>query len=242
MLEFDLINNSSTEVETKRRGAPYNTYFGEMKLSNKEKQERISLAEEIELMMIFMFAYIDAMGELAPLYRQNIVDTFQERYTGIVGRYLVPDNYTEMYISTIVSEITDVTLRHIGVVSQGIESQTQNADDELLEVSDSAAKVAEKEYYLSDDRAMLIAAGEANSLLNYGDLKTAIFEGCKWKQWQTKEDRKVRETHAAVNGVTVGIHDLFKLGDSYMSFPRDISHGASVQEIAGCRCSLKYLK
>lgn len=51
-----------------------------------------------------------------------------------------------------------------------------------------------------------------------------------------------RESHAAVAGVIVPIDEFFYVGNSIMRYPKDIEYDAGLEEIAGCRCSLKYLK
>lgn len=245
------VDTFSADIETtakKPRSVPYEQYFGEMELTEDKKRERISLAKEIELMMIFLFAYINEMGRDAGRYRERIIGTFETRYRGIIAHRLVPDDYTEMYIQKTASEIVDVTLRHL-VGDEFTEKRKQTISAAKEQFTEQAGKndsfsneQAGKNYFLSDDRAKFIAENEANSVLNYGDLKTAIFEGYTRKQWRTMEDAKVRKTHGVISGVTIGITELFEVGNSFMLFPRDISHGASDQEIVGCRCSLKYLK
>ena len=62
------------------------------------------------------------------------------------------------------------------------------------------------------------------------------------KMWQTKEDKKVRPTHVAVNKKTLGIAQFFKVGIYKMLYPGDRSMGAGPEEIARCRCKLLYIK
>lgn len=238
--KFDSINalegfdNSAKQINEiiKQHSVPYEKYFGEMELTEEEKQERITTAREIELMMIFLFAYIAEMGRNASKYRDNIIAIFQARYADIIVRHLVPDEYTEMYIKKTTLEIVDTTLKHTG----DQESSNNHFDGNFQ------GEQTPGNYFLSDDRARFIAENEANSILNYGDFKTAIFAGYTKKQWRTMEDKKVRETHNSINGIVTGINELFEVGNALMLFPRDTSHGAGAEEIVGCRCSLKYLK
>ena len=53
-------------------------------------------------------------------------------------------------------------------------------------------------------------------------------------------DRHVRHTHQLVEGKTIGINDVFLVGDSEMFYPKDTTFGASAREIVNCRCSIKY--
>ena len=43
------------------------------------------------------------------------------------------------------------------------------------------------------------------------------------------------------DGQEIDIEDAFLVGDSLMRFPKDIYYGASLEEIAGCRCVVEYL-
>ena len=97
-------------------------------------------------------------------------------------------------------------------------------------------------YFTSVERAMNIAANEANTIGNYREYTRMVKQGYKYKTWITMLDDKVRHTHAEANGYKVGIFDSFQIGASEMSFPRDYSLGASAEEIVNCRCSLKYTK
>ena len=97
------------------------------------------------------------------------------------------------------------------------------------------------DYYKSEDRAILIAENEANSNINYFDMKQAVEEGKTKKRWKTQRDKKVRETHKQIDGQEIDIEDAFLVGDSLMRFPKDIYYGASLEEIAGCRSVVEYL-
>lgn len=118
-------------------------------------------------------------------------------------------------------------------------------------ISDYARKLAKEivqttekhdgeEYYTSNDRAMLISANEANTLGNYRQYAQAVKSGMKYKTWVTERDSKVRKTHRAVDGATVGIFDSFIVGGSSLLFPRDTSQGAGMELISNCRCAAQY--
>lgn len=81
-------------------------------------------------------------------------------------------------------------------------------------------------------------------------LTTALIEGARHmayeqagsklidKTWNTVEDERVRHTHEAVNGTTIGLKSKFKVGKYKMSRPGDPAGGP--EENAGCRCWLDY--
>lgn len=99
----------------------------------------------------------------------------------------------------------------------------------------------ESDYWLSYDRAENIAKSEANTFLNYTDYTEAKERGATKKRWLTMLDDKVRQTHSEVEGQTIGIDELFTVGDSLMKFPHDLSESPNPSEVIGCRCAVEYI-
>ena len=100
-----------------------------------------------------------------------------------------------------------------------------------------------EEFYTSKERGMLLSANEANTLGNYNQHIQAIKSGMRYKTWRTERDNKVRKTHKEIDGMTVGIFEPFQVGDSLMMFARDLeTYGASMEEVANCRCVVQYSK
>jgi len=97
-------------------------------------------------------------------------------------------------------------------------------------------------YWLSYRRAEDIAKSEANTFLNYTDYADAKDRGYTKKQWLTMLDDKVRQTHSEVEGDTIGIDEVFQVGNSQMRFPHDLASSPDPKEVIGCRCAVEYLK
>jgi uncharacterized protein YeaC (DUF1315 family) len=60
------------------------------------------------------------------------------------------------------------------------------------------------------------------------------------KIWRTASDDVVRNFHAAINGVKRAIDKAFDSGGESLMHPGDTSLGATLKNIANCRCSLTY--
>lgn len=190
----------------------YEQYFGEMEISEKEKQDRIKLAYEFEEYLVWLFLALAAeTWTLEEYYRMA-----DEKYCQIAAKYMgvkeIPAYITD-YAAEITMSIVDTTLNN-----------------------------KEVDYYLSDERAKAIAANEANSIGNYREQVEMVKQGYKYKQWLTMKDNRVRHTHVQVDDTKIGIFDHFLVGDSEMMFPKDTSLGAEPEEIVNCRCSLRYSK
>lgn len=208
---FDALNTLSTRTEeSKQHSLPYEQYFGDMKISEVQREQRIEVANDFEYMLLFMFSLIRLMKQYDAINVEYIESQVRTKYLMIVNRY-VDDGYISLYANNFAHNIVQTTLAHL-----------------------------EQEYYLSLDRAMFIAENEANSSLNYVDYITAIANGKTKKQWISKKDKKVRKSHVRVDDKVIGIQETFLIGDSFMLFPKDTSLGADESEIINCRCSIKY--
>ena len=62
------------------------------------------------------------------------------------------------------------------------------------------------------------------------------------KLWATILDGAERPAHHAANGQKVDINDTFKVGGEELLFPGDTSQGASMGNVANCRCSAVFEK
>ena len=191
----------------------YDTYFGEMDLSDDEKEDRKKLAEKFEKIFVMLFALLSGKEETEIT---TITKEFIIRYESIATQYCKVKNtpsYITDYARYIVNEVVDTTTQNI-----------------------------EAEYFTSQKRAKNVAANEANAVGNYRLQTDMVKQGYKTKEWRSKEDSHVRPTHAEADRKRIDIFEPFEVGNSLMMFPKDHSLGAQVKEIAGCRCTLKYYK
>lgn len=192
----------------------YEQYFGEMELSEKEKNDRIQLAHKFEEAFLLLFAMIVQEDENADSCYQYIDDRYCQIATKYMGVKATPAYIVE-YAAQVTRSIVDTTLENI-----------------------------DSEYYLSEDRAMLLAANEANSIGNYREQVEMVKQGYRFKTWRTMKDSRVRHTHIKLGEQKIGIFEHFNVGKAQMMFPRDTSLGANAfpEEIINCRCSLRYTK
>lgn len=190
----------------------YETYFGEMDLDDKEKEDRIALAKQLEPIFLYFFYMFMEGNSNADDYRGYLSENYKRIAVSFI-KARESTAYLNSYIDEITDGIVDATLNHEGT-----------------------------EYYTSLSRAMNIAANEANTIGNYRQYTQMVKQGYKYKMWVAMRDDKVRHSHIAANGDKVGIFDSFHVGNSEMSFPRDASLGAGAEEIVNCRCTLKYMK
>lgn len=190
----------------------FEDYFDEMDISQADKDTRINFAMRIHDIMILTFALVKSMQESGYVDELYLKSELKRRYTEEV---IATGNYDRV-INDYINSFTDDTIK----------TTLKNTD----------------EYLLSNTRALIIGANEANTIYNYSDYKTAIENGYTHKRWKTENDNLVRRSHEIVNNNVVEINEPFVVGDSLLMFPKDFSMGASAEELVNCRCTVEYIK
>lgn len=193
------------------RSEPFEQYFGDMDLTEEEKEKRIEVAKDLDDLMLFIFALIAIMRESNSIDKDYIALQINNRYVEILQRYMGVDDYLEDYIRQFSNTFIQTTFDSI--------------DDE---------------WYMSADRSRFIAENESNNVCSYDEYAQAIKDGKTRKEWITMRDRKVRHSHREIDGKVLKISEQFVVGDSLMNFPRDETFSPSAGQVISCRCSIKY--
>ena len=175
-----------------------------------EEEKKKRIAIAEDLEIIFLYFFL--------LYQENPDGNYEsmiaEKYIEVAKEYLEFAE-TPAYISD-----------HAEEFSKNLVRATMEHDEE--------------EYYISQDRAMVNSENEANVIGNYGQQVQAVKSGKKYKTWITMADDRVRHTHNEVDRTMIGIFDLFHVGDSVMSYPKDTTYNPEEKEVIGCRCTVHY--
>ena len=189
---------------------PFDEYYAPMKLTEKQKRQRMALAERLDDVFIALLAEFFYADQIGAIVSSDIYERTRESYMDAVRQSVEPDYYI---------------LNHgIELIATTIAVLMRNQD---------------KPYFYSEDRARAIAEGDSNSIWNHTEYEEAV-KNKHYKTWHTIMDGKERESHAEVNGLTIPINDVFHLqgGDCY--YPRSDELGLSDDEIVNCRCSLTF--
>ena len=197
-------------------GFSIDAFFDEMDLSKIEIEKRKKFAMSMEEVMLFIFMLFSTMQEYNSVDKDFIVNQLKSRYWSLAAKYFSKDTEAaKAYIDNFANEIIDTTIAH-------------GAED----------------YWLSGERAAIIAVNEALSIAGYSELQEKIEQGYTKKRWITEKDNKVRKTHREVDGVVLPILDYFLVGESFMLFAHDnfseLGKYADPKEIIGCRCVTVY--
>lgn len=196
-----------------RKSLPFEQFFGEMELTPEQKRKRTALAEDIEDAVLFLFAiYLVAKEYDREVDRIAAAEEYEEQLREALRKAQIDEDVIDQYIEDVAREEARVTVK----------------------------RYLEDEYWTSEDRATLIAENDSNTCYNGQEFVDAVKSGKTEKHWKSMKDFRVRKTHREVDDVVVPISEPFVVGDSLMMYPRDTSLGASMEEIAGCRCIASY--
>lgn len=232
--------NAIYEGKYKRKSIPYEQYFGDMDLSAKQKEKRVSLAKKIEEVILFLFILFDVYEEYGEVEEgiDFIVYSIKQKYIDAIKDFIALEEYVEEGIEELETDDKESKRKEQDALWKYIK---EHAEDFIEDYINTTSKHKYEPYYTSEDRAILTSENEANSILNAVEFIEAVFKnGFTKKMWNTEKDEIVRHSHALVEGVVLDINTPFIVGDSLMLFPKDTSYGASEQEIANCRCTITY--
>lgn len=210
---IDELNNLQTEQDKQKIRA----YFEEMDLEPEEIEKRIGVANDLDNLYLMLFLLMSASataGESVIDDNEYWNDYLTRGYNDVLTEngYNTDDPMVSNRIDETVAEVLNTTYEHI--------AQT---------------------YYLSHDRALMIASNDTNAFANYEYHIRKIKEGYTRKRWVTKVDKKTRHDHVWADGQEVAIQSPFLVGGYEMLFPLDQSLGADAKEVINCRCSVRYL-
>ena len=167
--------------------------------------------------------------------RIRIAYDFQNFFVALFSAILLSEDSREQYISRIQREYTRICDKYdLRVNEPHINRLAETIVDNTMANIDT-------EWYTSTDRTIKIAETETNNSANYTELQEAKENGYTSKTWVTMNDNKVRATHRAVDGMTIGIDETFMVGNAEMRFPCDEEMAFEYpEELANCRCILTY--
>ena len=201
-LRFDELHSLSREH--------YEEYFGEMRIPEDAKKDRVLVAMALEDGFLDVLSWIQVKKERGEQFFLESIPLFQQAF-----------------LAAAITRVDDEQIR-------------QTAQEFAEDVALSTYNHQDDDYFLSVDRAINMAATESNAINCYGELADARKAGKKTKKWNTVMDGREREWHGEVNGTTLSLEEPFEVGGELLMHPLDMSLGASADNIANCRCWLTF--
>lgn len=239
LLEFDKLNTLSLiEIpEERRRSEPYDTYFGDMYLTEEQIESRKEVAEKMEEpLRNFLLLIMIGLASGVALYeeaRRELLDSLIELGIAEVT-----------YLEMLTREITDSTMRHVYDGWNG--SGDTSGGGDTIDSGDTSGGTSADDWYFSEDRVIYISENEANTIENASDFAEAKRRGMRRKQWVGMADWRERDTHWMVNDRIIPIDAYFQVGEAQCLYPKDCESEYTTlpdhpEELVGCRCQAVYL-
>ena len=205
-MSFDELN----ELVGYKVSEPYEEYYAPMQISEKQKRNRIMMAQELDNVFLGLLAHIFYSEQLGIVIASDLYERTRQEYIAAISDMVEPDEYVYNHATSIIANTVAVLYKH--------------RDDP---------------YFYSADRARAIAESEANVIFGHTEYEDAV-KNKKFKTWHTTMDGRERDSHAEVNGTTLPILEAFELQGGYLQFPGDDSLDVSESELANCRCVLSF--
>ena len=180
--------------------------------------------------------FYDAM-DISEEQKENRKSVADKLFFILLSLFLLVDETRDIVVCEwyLRNNLTDL------IISYGVyDSNSLNYINKFTEEYIANTFNNEGDYWTSDDRAMIGALNESNSIVNYSELVDAIEQGYTKKIWKTERDNKVRETHREVDNKKIPIEEYFEVGNERLLYPHDEANCVDLKEVCGCRCHLEF--
>lgn len=155
------------------------------------------------------------------------------------GMFAVDENVIGAAVQKVLDDLLGIAGRHAEEIRKEV-----LAADSTAESLDQVLDRVEDAHRRGGNWVLLHGRTLSTALVNDAALRQAIALGCTHKQWISKRDDRVRETHALYTGADGQVRPVdqtFRVGLADLMFPGDPSGlPATWPEIANCRCGLLF--
>jgi predicted ABC-type ATPase len=185
----------------------------------------------------------DAAGSLAPLLRRIMVSV----YGRVAGQMSFPKDVEESSLDRAVTARVDAVARGMETAVGEVQSFIAAEDEAGSSMADIVKGVRELYAERTPTWVARITTLSAVGTVNHAALSAAVNAGSVQKQWLSRRDDKVRDTHEDADEQTRPILAKFRLGGipshprkSELMFPGDPSPDVPIDEVINCRCTMLF--
>jgi hypothetical protein len=150
----------------------------------------------------------------------------------IQSEYIIQTTQKEIdqAVTEVLQTTDDLTDQEIAKRASAILQSRQAARSDIIAATEVNSMAEETKF---TEFAVLAAAGIA---LDGEPLSEKVV-----KRWDAVLDEKTRINHAVADGQQRNKNDTFLIGGQSLMFPGDTSHGATLDNVINCRCSVQYV-
>lgn len=234
------------------RGDSYNRYyeyFSKMNLEEEEIEDRVQMAMSFEDSLLPVLILALLLFQNGTYNRRDMRNRLASAYVNAVEDEGYLDDYTEDRAETFAKEVEGTTYEALKKAKEKAEAEKKSTLPIVPGVptktdggSTSGVSIVggEEDSATSMDRVERMSRTEAAIVLNHSEFETAKENGMTRKTWVTRKDKRVRESHDHMEGMTIPIDAPFILSGVEMMFPCDTTNDPPAKEVVNCRCSLRF--
>lgn len=210
-----------------------------------KQEDPFGLSDALELML---FGHAEKQGELIDSTTAKKLKRAEE----LARRDLADSGIPMPTQSQLDDAISKVFRRLNRPRPQGIATtETQEITEATTRLKEKTAEDMMREAIVEGDKGLAQKAAKVSESRTIQDVAKQVgteqppflFEAIALmrKMWVTMGDSKVRVKHARANFQIRPINEPFIVGEELLMVPGDTSLGASLDNVAGCRCHASYL-
>jgi len=210
-------------------------------LQTRSLPETVDLFKESDIAQLYEDLYIEVGLRFLRWYQKNF-EKFTEK------------NQSEtVYVDRFARRAKKVAGEKVSLVSGSRKKELQKflkqqlSNPEFMAMNERQAQRILRSKFdgYSKSQAQRLIRTESNGAGNYASQEAAreMFGGTVWKEWITARDTRVRDIHAAMEGVDgqrVKIDEKFYVGGEYLDHPSDLANSGNPRNVINCRCQAVY--
>lgn len=210
-------------------------------LQTRSLPETIDLFKESDIAQLYEDLYVEVGLRFLRWYQKNF-EKFTEKQ---MDEPLYVDRFARRAKKVAGEKVTLVSGSRKKELQKFLKQQMSNPEFMAMNERQAQRILRSKFDGYSKSQAQRLIRTESNGAGNYASQEAAreMFGGTVWKEWITARDTRVRDIHAAMEGVDgqrVKIDEQFYVGGEYLDHPSDLANSGNPRNVINCRCQAVY--
>jgi hypothetical protein len=210
-------------------------------LQTRSLPETVDLFKESDIAKLYEDLYVEVGLRFLRWYQKN----FQKFTQKDMDEPIYVDRFARRAKKVAGDKVTLVSGARKKELQKFLKQQMSNPEFMAMNERQAQRVLRSKFNGYSKSQAERLIRTESNGAGNYASQEAAreMFDGTVYKEWITAKDARVRDAHAAMEGVdgqVVKIDEQFWVGGEYLDHPSDLANSGKPENVINCRCQAVY--
>ena len=210
-------------------------------LQTRSLPETVDLFKESDIAKLYEDLYVEVGLRFLRWYQKN----FQKFTQKEMDEPIYVDRFARRAKKVAGDKVTLVSGARKKELQKFLKQQMSNPEFMAMNERQAQRVLRSKFNGYSKSQAERLIRTESNGAGNYASQEAAreMFDGTVYKEWITAKDARVRDAHAAMEGVdgqVVKIDEQFWVGGEYLDHPSDLANSGKPENVINCRCQAVY--